>query len=684
MKLYLFILFMCTRLFCAAPIVNPFPFDDPLLPAFKGMCERIQPYVKSSAVAPTCFLSYAWPEDGAAPLRGWFDSIYECLNLSGVHVVYDTKSFTGDVSKLEELARNSSKILILLTPDYKKKCDLGTTLRNELRVAFSKGIQNRSLVLLSGTVEMGLPMDDIKGSYIPGNEIINLMVPSDFRHQQETDGPVIKNFYTTLCNLLDPTKPWGLLSNMSRESESSCQKIIQDFLNLLRFSQLKSVQAYQLKKRDESETQSDRAEILDFLKVNGYFFDDFFPKRVDYQCPQKFRDLLDVCFNEDPIDDSDELSMILNDFLSETEDLKLCLERSTVFSHISLNKKNMQEVFLNLSDHVQSEEAIRGSDKDVVVVYKSLQQGINLLRSFLIMQKFLDENRAFRAVDMRYFTETPLLEKKWPKINILEKMDMIFIELSLYYGEESQNLYEKNILIIPETPLLTAGFLRECIDVCKNSALKHVQKLAMQNTKDLKEVFYDLLRCKQLSDLQNLFLTVCVQWEQLNDVDKLSFFNGFMPFLKAHYLSLDNDHRDEWGNMLREKIIYSDLEMGKKMLKFCFEMQDMINKEAEKRELSWVSRGGLDRNDELCDFIVTSLEENGNVKTRSGELHVTFVAEMLFCTKKINGRYVVSDVQDGTFYLTPHMSLRLFFSPAPSAPTIEMVKKKLIKEKEGT
>lgn len=211
-----------------------FNLEDSRLRDFEVMCRKIGEIVKeNSGVPPTCFLSYAWPEDASSPLRSWFDAIYYYLMLAGVHVIYDTKNFTGDVSKLEELARAASKMLILLTPDYKTKCDRGTTLRNEVRIAFSRGINNRSLVLLSGTVEMGLSFQDIKGSYVPGNEMINLMVPSDYRHQNPTDGPCIEKFFSVMCSLLDPTHHWGVLQNIGRESDPvlSCEQRISDIVN---------------------------------------------------------------------------------------------------------------------------------------------------------------------------------------------------------------------------------------------------------------------------------------------------------------------------------------------------------------------------------------------------------------------------------------------------------------------
>ncbi|CAO5682237.1 MAG: hypothetical protein HEEMFOPI_01635 [Holosporales bacterium] len=221
----------CFVLFAATQNVSPFPIGDSRLPEFKQMCEELAPIVKSSAAPPTCFLSYAWPEDPSSPLRSWFDAVHYCLTLAGVNVIYDTKSFTGDISKLEELARSASKVLIFLTPDYKIKCNKGTTLRNEIRIAFSKGIHNRSLVLLCGTVENGLPFEDIRGSYVPGNEMVNMMTSSDYRHQKEADGPSIDSFYNVMCNLLDPTKPWGLLTNVSRpENEKNCVEILQHFI----------------------------------------------------------------------------------------------------------------------------------------------------------------------------------------------------------------------------------------------------------------------------------------------------------------------------------------------------------------------------------------------------------------------------------------------------------------------
>ncbi|CAO5682387.1 MAG: hypothetical protein HEEMFOPI_01649 [Holosporales bacterium] len=227
----------CFFLVASTPNVSPFPMDDLRLPAFKQMCEELKSIVKeNSGVQPTCFMSYAWPQDVTSPLRSWFDAIHEYLTCAGINVLYDVRNFTGDVSQLEGLARSASKILILLTPDYKAKCDKGTTLRNEIRIAFSKGIHNRSLVLLSGSVEKCLPFEDIKGAYIPGNEMINLMVPSDFRDQKSTDGPCIEKFYGVICSLLYPTNQWGLLQNMGRNpnpilnNEQQCCDIMNRFL----------------------------------------------------------------------------------------------------------------------------------------------------------------------------------------------------------------------------------------------------------------------------------------------------------------------------------------------------------------------------------------------------------------------------------------------------------------------
>ncbi len=234
------ILFYNSFVFCSSiQNIHPFPDDDPKLPIFEQMCEELKPIIQSSIIHPTCFLSYAWPEDPKSSLRSWFDAIYYYLTLAGIHVIYDTKNFTGDVSKLEELARSTSKMLILLTPDYKIKCDKGTTLRNEVRIAFSKGINNRSLILLSGTVEIGLPIQDIKGSYVPGNEMIHLMVPSDYRRQTSTDGPCIEKFYRVMCSLLNPKNQWGILQNMGRNSdpminnEQQCVDIINRFLKTI-------------------------------------------------------------------------------------------------------------------------------------------------------------------------------------------------------------------------------------------------------------------------------------------------------------------------------------------------------------------------------------------------------------------------------------------------------------------
>ncbi|CAO5682948.1 MAG: hypothetical protein HEEMFOPI_01829 [Holosporales bacterium] len=221
---------------------EPFNLQDSRLSDFKVMCEEIGKIVKEkSGVEHTCFLSYAWPENQDCPLRSWFEAIDKTLKSAGIYTTYDWNDFNTKVSALQDRAETASKILIILTPDYKKKCDKGTTLRGEVKTAFLKCISRRTLLQLAGTFEQSFPIEDVRGLYTPSDELLHMMTSSNYREQKETDAPHMDKFYTVMCQFLNPTKAWSLLTNVDRAYYKNCTDVINCFLTKSQLNTIEQV-----------------------------------------------------------------------------------------------------------------------------------------------------------------------------------------------------------------------------------------------------------------------------------------------------------------------------------------------------------------------------------------------------------------------------------------------------------
>lgn len=270
-KIIMVLCFAVANVYTAEPEIHPFPdksnssFEKNIiekLDDFEKLCEKIGSIIKDPSKQKgahhTCFLSYAWPENAQHPLRSWYDAVSMYLDKAGIHVTYDKQDFTGRVSALGDRAESASKILILLTPHYREKCDTGTTLRGEIQTAFSKGVTKRSLVLLAGSFKTSFPFSDVRGDYTPDDEMLNLMVPSGFRDQKETDGPSIDKFFDVMCNLLNPANRWGILTNVTRSKnpeenyEQICSTLVNDFRTKWQINYQESMQIPVLEFYEES------------------------------------------------------------------------------------------------------------------------------------------------------------------------------------------------------------------------------------------------------------------------------------------------------------------------------------------------------------------------------------------------------------------------------------------------
>jgi len=209
-------------------VIPKFDENDKNLEAFKTMCENIKSVLDGRK---SIFISYAWPEKPEDdPLRDWINNIFHYLCLSGLDVVYDITHFTGRVSDLYARLNDAKKVLVLLTPGYRRKCEAGTAINDEVMAVFSQGFYRRRFVLLKGTEELGIPFAYVKGHYTYGAEMIHMMTGANYHNQKESDVPSMDAFFQVMCNLLDPTKEWGLLFEIALHKKEVISNMIDSFL----------------------------------------------------------------------------------------------------------------------------------------------------------------------------------------------------------------------------------------------------------------------------------------------------------------------------------------------------------------------------------------------------------------------------------------------------------------------
>lgn len=236
--MWLFRLLIASSYFCSAAqnvvfptsslSINPFDREDSRLNDFELMCSNIGKIVKEKNIS--CFISYAWPSE-QSPLNSWVENIVHYLTLAGLHIIFDKTHFTGRVHELHERLAESSRVLVLLTPDYRFKCLQGRPLAEEAIGVFNKPSYMRRFVTLAGRIENSIPEDIARGHYTPGNEMIHMMTNAPYESRGDHDTPSMNGFFKVMCNLLDCAKEWGLLFALGADYKNVCTD------HLVRFKQ---------------------------------------------------------------------------------------------------------------------------------------------------------------------------------------------------------------------------------------------------------------------------------------------------------------------------------------------------------------------------------------------------------------------------------------------------------------
>ncbi|CAO5682852.1 MAG: hypothetical protein HEEMFOPI_00779 [Holosporales bacterium] len=210
--------------------VAAFNENDTRLPAFNAMCEDIGKIVNGCT---KYFISYAWPSSTSA-LRSWIDHFRDSLVLAlgkkePRNVIYDTVDFTGRVPDLCDRLKERD-VIVLLTPDYHFKCEMGeqASLSKEGQLVFRKNDCERKFILLAGRDVDSFPTR-FGGHYTLGAEMLHMMTGAPYSQQRKDDVPKMDAFFSVMCNLLDPTKEWGLLYHLSAVKKEQCLSILNMF-----------------------------------------------------------------------------------------------------------------------------------------------------------------------------------------------------------------------------------------------------------------------------------------------------------------------------------------------------------------------------------------------------------------------------------------------------------------------